>query len=254
VCTGENLSDAAEFADLKALQPDLIFSFYYRNMIPVAVLELPKLGAYNLHGSYLPSYRGRAPVNWSVVRGETKTGATLHAMVAKPDAGEIIDQEAVAIGPDDTSAEVQARVTQAAVAVISRQIDNLENGKAPRHEQDLSQASYFGRRRPEDGRIDWSRPAVEIHNLIRGVSHPYPGAYADVAGSKTFFWRSRVAAPGKISLKAGEFDLDADRLLVGCGDGNAIEILRVQRNGDEEVDGAEFGRRLFHTNRLRGDL
>lgn len=203
------------------LRPDLIFSFYYRNMLPVWALELAPLGAFNLHGSYLPKYRGRAPVNWAVLHGESKTGATLHHMVKAPDAGDIVDQEKVRIGPDDTASDVMRRVRDAGVAVLGRQLDKLLAGQAPRIAQDESQATYFGGRRPEDGRIDWTKPARTIHNLVRAVTHPYPGAFCDELkpGCRTFLWKTRVhddanGQPGEI--------LSRNPLIIAAGEG-AIE-------------------------------
>lgn len=230
VRTKEDLAAEEEKNLIRSLSPDLIFSFYYRNLIPTPILKLPKLGAYNMHGSYLPKYRGRAPVNWVVLRGETKTGATLHVMIDKPDAGDIVDQQTVEIGPDDTAAIVQARVTQAAVAVLARQIDNLKAGAAPRIPQDPAQASYFGKRRPEDGKIDWNWPASRIHNLVRAVTHPYPGAFGNLYGEKTWIWKTRLQPSN-------------EGLLVTCGDGNKLEILTLQREGEPEMSGEDFMKR-----------
>ncbi len=239
VRTEEDLGKESELAHLKASSPDMIFSFYYRNLIPAAVLDLPRLGAFNMHGSFLPTYRGRAPVNWAVLNGETKTGATLHVMIDRPDAGDIIDQEEVDIGPDDAAAVVQARVTQAAVDVLTRQIENLKKGTAPRIPQDPTQASYFGRRRPEDGEINWNWPAARIHNLVRAVTHPYPGAFGDLHGEKTWIWKTRLRP------------LDSEGLLVTCGDGNKLEILILQREGEREITGQEFAQRTVAIGRKK---
>jgi methionyl-tRNA formyltransferase len=143
-------------------------------MIKPQVLEIPKYGALNLHGSYLPKYRGRVPVNWAVINGETETGATLHYMVEKPDAGDIVDQERVEIAFTDTAFDVFNKLTDAAVTVIARAWPLLRGGKAPRIPMDLAAGSYFGGRKPADGLIDWSRPAVAIYNrrdppLSRGI-------------------------------------------------------------------------------------
>ncbi len=231
VRTEEGLAVGHEQNFIRSLSPDLIFSFYYRNLIPTPILKLPKLGAYNMHGSYLPKYRGRAPANWVVLNGETRTGATLHEMIDKPDAGDIVDQEPVNIGPDDTAAIVQARVTQAAVAVLARQIDNLKVGKAPRIPQDPAQASYFGKRRPEDGEINWDWPASRVHNLVRAVTHPYPGAFWKLFGEKIWVWQTRLSP------------LDSEGLLVTCGDGRRIEIMTLQQEGEKEITGREFAER-----------
>ena len=169
-----------------------------------------------MHGSLLPKYRGRAPVNWAVLKGETRTGATLHAMTSRADTGAILDQEAVPIGPDDTAIEVQRRVTAAAAAVLGRRIDELKAGTAKTTPQDESQATRFGQRRPEDGRIDWSRPAKEVHDLVRAVTHPYPGAFTDLFGGKTFVWRTRLPGlaahdnfPGEIRGEDGRLHVTA---------------------------------------------
>jgi methionyl-tRNA formyltransferase len=221
----DDLTTADEQKQLSALKPDLIFSFYYRNMIPEAVLSLPTLGAYNMHGSLLPKYRGRAPINWAVLRGEKQAGVTLHVMVKQADAGDIIDQQAVPIGPNDLSAEVQARATHAAVEVLARQIDSLKKGTAARRPQDSGEATYFGKRTPEDGRIDWSESAQHIHNLVRAVSKPYPGAFFERDGKKTIVWRTRVTGNRASSGVFGEVRQENNSRYVTCGDGHELEIL-----------------------------
>lgn len=225
----ENLSGESE--RVLDLSPDLIFSFYYRNLIPGAILSSAALGAYNMHGSFLPKYRGCAPVNWAVLNGERKTGATLHLMTDKADSGAIVDQEALEIGPDDTAIEVQSRVTQAALAVLRRQIDNLKNGSAPLRPQNAAEASYFGRRRPADGEIQWAWPAERIHNLVRAVTHPYPGAFGEMMGERVFIWKTRLDPT------------DTQGLVITAGDGRKLEILSLQPKGEPEMSGIEFIRR-----------
>src|SRR5512146_2596147 len=179
----------SENVDLvRAIAPDFIFSFYYRNMIKPVVLDIPRQGALNLHGSYLPKYRGRVPVNWVVINGETETGATLHYMVEKPDAGDIVDQEKVPILFTDTAFDVFAKVTDAAVKVIARAWPRLAAGTAARIPMDLKAGSYFGGRKPADGLIDWTKPAVAIYDLVRGVPPPRPGAFTHLDGKKGLIW------------------------------------------------------------------
>jgi len=137
---------------ITALRPDFIFSFYYRHMLGRPLLDAARLGALNMHGSLLPKYRGRAPVNWAVINGERETGATLHYMVEKADAGDIVDRQAVPIHSNDTALDVFRRVTIAAADVLSRNLSCLVNGTAPRIAQNQKEASYFGARRAEDGR------------------------------------------------------------------------------------------------------
>ncbi len=225
-----------EVERFRSLRPDLVLSMYYRRLLPEVVLKLPRLGAFNMHGSLLPRYRGRAPINWAVLNGETETGATLHVMEMKADAGDIVDQEAVAIGPDDTAAQVQTRVTAAAVKILARQIVHLERGTAPRRPQDELQATTFGRRRPEDGEIDWTRPAHGVHNLVRAVSHPYPGAFTDAFGPRTTIWSTRLVGPAPDGLQPGQVFSRDGRDCVVCGDGNCVEIMSAETAGETDTN------------------
>jgi methionyl-tRNA formyltransferase len=222
-------------AKVKEIAPEFLLSFYYRNMIKPAVLELASKGALNLHGSYLPKYRGRVPINWAVINGETETGATLHYMVEKPDAGDIVDQEKVAIDFTDTAFDVFTKVTDAAVTVIGRAWPQLVAGTAPRVPMDLSAGNYCGGRKPEDGRIDWTKSAVQIYNLIRGVTHPYPGAFTFLDDRQVIIWQ---AWPVEGSGVPGEI-VSTTPLLVGTGEG-LLEIRSLQLVGEAELHSAEF--------------
>jgi methionyl-tRNA formyltransferase len=236
----ENPLDPQAIARIRVLAPDLLFSFYYRRILPEEMITAPRLGAYNMHGSLLPKYRGRAPVNWAVLKGETRTGATLHVMMPRADAGGIVDQEAVPIGPDDTALEVQKRVTEAAVAILARRIEELKAGTAKATPQDESAATRFGKRRPEDGRIDWIRPAKEVHDLVRAVTHPFPGAFTDVFGGKAYVWRTALPGLAAHDTFPGQVRAEGGRLFVACGDDRYVELLRLQAEGGQEVDAAGF--------------
>jgi methionyl-tRNA formyltransferase len=236
----ENPLDPSSISRVRAARADLILSFYYRRVLPEEMLAAARLGAYNVHGSLLPKFRGRAPVNWAVLKGETRTGATLHVMTERADRGPIVDQEAVPIGPDDTAYEVQKRVTAAAVAVLGRQLEPLEAGTARATPQDESKASRFGRRTPEDGRIDWSRPAKEVHDLVRAVTHPYPGAFTDVFGGRTFVWRTRLPGLAGHDTFPGQVRAEDGRVHVACGDDRYVELLALQRDGGAEVEASRF--------------
>jgi len=214
-------------ATVAAAKPDLIFSFYYRAMIPGAVLSLARQGAFNMHGSLLPQFRGRAPTNWAVLKGATVTGATLHEMVAKPDAGAIVDQSAVPILPDDTARQVFDKVTVAAEQVLWRSLPAILEGRAPRLSNDLSQGSYFGGRQPEDGRIDWMQPAADVYNLIRAMAPPYPGAFTEIGGRRLIIARARrIATPAPPGHCPGLHLIDG-RTIGICGDGGAIAVLEL---------------------------
>ncbi len=179
-------------AQVAALEADFLFSFYYRNMLKAPLLEAVRRGAYNMHGSLLPKYRGRVPINWAIIHGERETGATLHRMTVKPDNGEIVDQFAVPILPEDTAHEVFAKVTVAAELCLCRALPGLIDGTARHRPQDLAQGAYFGGRKADDGRIDWRQSARRIHDLVRAVTRPYPGAFTDFPAGRLTLWRTRV--------------------------------------------------------------
>jgi methionyl-tRNA formyltransferase len=246
-------------AAVAKIAPDFIFSFYYRHMLPVAVLALAKRGAYNMHGSLLPKYRGRVPTNWAVLRGETETGATLHEMAAKPDAGAILAQTPVPILPDDTASQVFDKTTVAAEQTLWRVLPALIAGEAPHLPNDLANGSYFGGRKPEDGRIDWSLTAQQVYNLVRAVAPPYPGAFTDL-GSERFVVAAARLVPERGAPGIGEALLQRlsnlpeglhveDNALFGvCGDRRVLVIRelrhKVAHSDDAErvVSPAEFGR------------
>jgi methionyl-tRNA formyltransferase len=222
------------FERVKAIAPDFIFSFYYRNMLPVELLALAKHGAYNMHGSLLPKYRGRVPVNWAVLHGETETGATLHEMALKPDAGAIVAQTPVPILPDDTAHEVFGKLTVAAEQTLWQALPLMLAGQTPKLPNDLSQGSYFGGRKPEDGHIDWSKPAQDIYNLHRAVAPPYPGAWTVIGGKTYIIGKARLlnesASKSLPDLHAGLAVVD-NCIFGVCGDGRAIRIDALTCDG-----------------------
>ena len=232
VITPEDPNDPAVVAELAALQPDFLFSFYYRLMLKPPLLALPRHGAWNMHGSLLPKYRGRVPVNWAIIHGERETGASLHRMLEKPDAGGILAQQAVPILPDDTAFEVFNKVTLAAEMALNRVLPNLLAGRAVATEQNLAAGSYFGGRRAEDGRIDWTQPASAIHNLIRAVAPPYPGAFSDTTKGRIRVLRSLhpTEETGPHSGRPTLF-AHAGRLFAECGDGRLLRLLAVELQG-----------------------
>ena len=162
------------------LNPDFIFSFYYRNLLGEALLATARQGAFNLHGSLLPKYRGRAPANWVLVNGETETGVTLHRMVKRADAGAILAQQKVMIERSDTGLTLHAKLREAATQLLRDALPQLAKGTLSETAQDESQATCFGRRTPADGKLVWSKPAEELFNLVRAVTQPYPGAFCAV--------------------------------------------------------------------------
>lgn len=205
---------------IAAMKPDVIFSFYYRQMIGQDILDIAPAGAYNLHGSLLPAYRGRAPVNWVLVRGEKKTGVTLHHMVKKADAGDIVGQKAVDIAFEDTAVTLYGKMCEASRRLLAELLPLIESGRAPRTPQDHAAATYFGRRRPEDGRIDWHWPALQVYNLVRAVTDPYPGAFTELpGGERLFVWRALPEDATGPAKSPGTVAVDGDRVLVAAGEG-----------------------------------
>jgi methionyl-tRNA formyltransferase len=226
-------TDALDF--LRGAGTDIILSIYYRAMIPGEALAIPRLGAYNIHGALLPKYRGRACVNWAVLNGEAETGATLHVMTESADRGDIVDQEPVPIAYEDTALDVFKKVAEASRLVLSRSLALIEAGRAPRTPQDESRATKFGRRRPEDGKLDWGKTAEQVYTQVRALTHPFPGAFTMAGGKKLFIWRAKVAEQNaglKPSKKPGTV-VSRRPFLIAAADG-LVELLSWQFDGEEE--------------------
>ncbi len=226
-------------AQISALAPDFVFSFYYKLMLKTPLLALPRCGALNMHGSLLPYYRGRVPVNWAIIHGETQTGATLHYMTEKPDAGAIVDQTAVPILANDTAADVFGKVTCAAEITLHRALPALIAGTAAAKPQDLSLGGYFGGRRPEHGKIDWSLSATAIHNLIRAVAPPYPGAYTSLLGKPLRILRSRILDQTPNSEAKSVFFCDNHGCYAHCKGGGTLQLFALEWDG-HAVSTSEF--------------
>jgi methionyl-tRNA formyltransferase len=236
----ESLDAPSEEAVIRAAEPDFLLSFYFRRMIPGRILAVPSRGALNMHGSLLPAFRGRSPVNWAILKGAPFTGASLHYMTEKPDAGDLVDQEQVPIGPDDEALTVARRVSEAAVVVLARSWPKLKAGTAPRIPLDLSKGSYFGGRKPEDGLVDWLRPAQEVHDLVRAVTRPWPGAFTDVFGRRVTIWKTRLPAYGGHDTFPGKIELTERSVIVFCGDDRPVEILLARPEGQPDMNEAAF--------------
>ncbi len=214
----------------KKIAPDYIFSFYYRYMITSDILATARIAALNMHGSLLPKYRGRAPVNWAILNGETETGASLHIMEAKPDAGDIVGQLAVPIDPDEDATAVFAKVSNAAIEVMQAALPELLEGRVPRTPNVLANGSYFSGRKPEDGRIHWNQSAKQVHDLIRAVAPPYPGAFTDWQGACMVIAKSKLnpLLPSSIDLDQLGIQVVDNRVFGICGNHQAIEIMAWQ--------------------------
>ncbi len=213
---------------IRNLLPEVIFSFYYRNLLSGDILMIPSAGSFNLHGSLLPAYRGRCPVNWVLVKGEQRTGVTLHHMLEGPDSGDIVGQREVAIEFEDTAYTLYQKLCVKAKELLDEVLPLIKKGIAPRVPQDLKQGSYYGGRRPEDGRIDWSWPVMQIYNLVRAVTEPYPGAFTHLPeGKKLFIW---WALPEKDNLSIrplGALEFEEDKVYVRTSDGR-LRLLDIE--------------------------
>ncbi|MCF6174211.1 MAG: bifunctional UDP-4-amino-4-deoxy-L-arabinose formyltransferase/UDP-glucuronic acid oxidase ArnA [Victivallaceae bacterium] len=221
---------------IKAMQPEVIFSFYYRDMLKSAILDIPATGCLNLHGSLLPVYRGRAPINWVLVNGETETGVTLHYMTPRPDDGDIVDQERIAIADDETAKSLHLKATAASDKMLDRILPQIKAGTAERVAQDETKSSYYGGRKPADGAIDWNRPAQEIYNLVRAVTRPYPGAFSHMGDRKSIFWS--VSPIDDVNGKPGTI-LSTKPLTIACGTG-AIKVNSAQLEAGVMLSGTQF--------------
>jgi methionyl-tRNA formyltransferase len=229
---------------VRALAPDFLFSFYYRSMLGTELLSAPRVAALNMHGSLLPKYRGRVPVNWAIIHGETETGATLHYMLAKPDAGAIVDRERVPILPDDQAVDVFRKVTGAAERCLARALPRLINGTAAAEPQDLESGSYYGGRKAADGVIDWRQNAQRIHDLVRAVAPPYPGATTTVAGQTLRILRTARAFDAASPYSQPTLFLRDERIYASSGDGRLLQILELD-GGPAPFDLVDFRKRLI---------
>ena len=243
VITPDDPNTAEVIDQIKAAQPDFLFSFYYRNMLKAPLLNIATRGCYNMHGSLLPKYRGRVPVNWAIIHGETETGATLHAMTEKPDNGAIVAQEAVSIAINDTAQDVFAKVTGAAGRALDQVLPALIAGTAIHTPQDLSKGRYYGGRKPEDGRIDFSWGGGRVHNFVRALTRPYPGAFAEIttaAGIKRIvIWATRLEPLRDKGLKASTsgkpltptLSEEGTNVILRCPDGVRVLVTDFEADG-----------------------
>lgn len=230
-------NDDTVFAAIQAHQPDFLFSFYFREMIQARFLGIPRLGAFNLHGSLLPKYRGRAPINWVLVKGETETGITLHAMTPKPDDGFIVAQARLPIVWDETALSLTDKAASAGRDLVREAIPGLVDGSSQRTDQKtLGPSTYFGGRKPADSRLDAAMSVQEAFNQIRAVADPWPNAFLETAsGIVQVAW----ALPSAEPCPAGRFRVTREGLLLGFSDG-ALRLhvlkdrgLRVERPSEQ---------------------
>jgi UDP-4-amino-4-deoxy-L-arabinose formyltransferase/UDP-glucuronic acid dehydrogenase (UDP-4-keto-hexauronic acid decarboxylating) len=227
---------------ISKLNVDYLFSFYYRHLLGDQLLACASKGAFNLHGSLLPHYRGRAPANWVLVNGETETGVTLHRMVKRADAGAILAQQRVAIERSDTALTLHGKLRESAANLLREALPLLAQGKLTETPQDDTQASYFGRRTPADGLLDWKRPAEQLFNLVRAVTQPYPGAFCPVGEHKLIVWSADVVA-GNEGIAPGRV-ISADPLRIACGEDSLVITAGQRGDAGLYLSGPQLAREL----------
>jgi methionyl-tRNA formyltransferase len=218
---------------IRELAPDFLFSFYFREMIGAETLQIPKKGAYNLHGSLLPKYRGRAPINWVLVRGETITGITLHAMTPKPDDGNIFAQKEIPIEWDETALSLTQKSADAGHMLLLETLPLLIEGKIAGIPQgQLGKSSYFGGRKPEDSRLSEQMTAREAFNQIRAVADPWPNAFIEGANGKI---KIPWALPCDGHCPPGRFKRTGDGILLGFADG-PLRLATLKKGAEASND------------------
>lgn len=243
-----NVNDPEPVEVLRSLRPDLVFCVGWTQLLRREILALPRLGCVGFHASLLPRFRGRAPVNWAIILGEKETGNTMMLLDEGVDTGDILAQRRFPIDDDDTCATIYDKVARSEDEMIREVLPAIREGRLVRMPQDHAAATVMPRRRPEDGVIDWELPTRRLHDWVRALTHPYPGAFTTLEGSKVFVWKAAPWRPGpgggpRVAPRPGFWRLEGEppRLLAGTADGD-LEVLRVQREGGEEIDGVAFGR------------
>ena len=239
-----NINDSGPVETIRRLEPDLVFCVGWTQLLRRPILETPSIGCIGFHASLLPRYRGRAPVNWAIINGEQETGNTMILLDEGVDTGDIVAQRRFPIEDDDTCATIYEKVARSEEEMLREVMPIIHQGRMPRKLQDHSKATVMARRRPEDGLIDWKRTRRELHDWIRALTHPYPGAFTRLRGKRVWVWK---ASPGPArgnadsDLLPGWWRLDGapPTLFVSTSDGD-LRIERVQVEGEREMYGLDF--------------
>ena len=234
----------------KRVAPDVVAIIAYGQIIPQRLIEIPRLGWINLHGSLLPKYRGAAPVHRAILNGETRTGLTTMRIDAGLDTGPMLLKYESEIGPDETAPELYARLAEAGAPLLAETLRGIERGTLTPAPQDNSQATFAPPLKKEEGRIDWSLPAQRIYNRIRGLQ-PWPGTFTSFRGKNCAIW-GRPADLAPSQQPPGAIALRGDSVIVACGEGSALRIEFVQLEGRKRITGREFanGARLAPDDRF----
>ncbi len=233
------LRDSAASEAIRAYLPDVIVVFAYGLILPPAILQLPRHGCVNVHVSLLPRHRGATPIQGAILAGDVVTGVTTMLMDEGLDTGPILLQTEVAVGVDDTVASLGDRLAGVGASLASRTVRGLADGRLDPLPQDESAATVTRLLRKSDGRIEWDRSAQHIHRHVRAMN-PWPAAFSELRGTRLQVWRAEIGPPS--ALQPGEIEVRADALLVGCGDGESLQLLELQRAGGRRLPPMEFVR------------
>lgn len=237
IFTPDNPNEPGFIEMIKQLAPDVIFSFYYRKMISSEVLRIVNGNAYNLHGSLLPKYRGKCPINWALINGEKETGITLHKMTEKPDAGDIVGQFKISILPEDDAKTLVPKMAKAAAELLSKTLPLIKNGGVKGIVQNEKDATYFGGRHPEDGLIRWDDSAEKINNLVRAVADPFPGAFTFFGQEKLIIWKSSFTTKSNTKSSPGVV-VNVRPFEIACGNG-VLRVITAQIGKGSIVSGEQ---------------
>ncbi len=235
----EKVRDGALLAWLRERQVDVALVVAYGRILPVDVLAAPRLGCINVHASLLPKYRGAAPITWAVVRGEPETGVTLMQMDEGMDTGDVLERFVTAIGPDETAGELSERLSALGALAVRRGLPRAVAGGYTPERQAHERATLAPILKKQDGRVDFAKSAVEVHDHVRGMC-PWPGAFAELRGKVVKLHEVRVSELAKTGARPGEVILaDKTGVVVACGSGS-VELARVQLEGKKPVRGVDW--------------
>lgn len=240
----ERVGRGTSLETLKGLGPDLTVVAAFGQILPQALLEVPRYGSINVHASLLPRYRGAAPIQRAIWNGDRQTGISIMQMDAGLDTGAVWAQRSIAIGPDETFGELQQRLATVGADLLAETLPDIVSGLKAPEAQDNEQATLAPRIRKDEGRVDWSRPAASIHNQIRALN-PWPAAFSWLRGERTTLWRSGISAVCKRDLRPGTIaDLSEDSIGVVCGDRRVLRLFELQRPGRRRLPAPDLARGL----------
>ncbi len=234
------LKDSSVQAEVSARRPEVIVVVAYGHLVPSWMIELPRFGCVNLHASLLPRYRGAAPIQWAIIRGEQATGVTSMQIDSGLDTGDILLQKETEISAEDTTATLSERLSRMGAGLMIETLRGLERGEIHPQSQDTQLASYAPMLKKDDGRIEWSNAAEDIARRVRGL-RPWPVAYTSFRGRNLRIWAARASVqPGAAPLAPGRLTRSQGGLIAGCGGATALELAELQLEGRKRISARDF--------------